>query len=160
MILLTRARPARSKIAAQGRWVRLLSLAARRRTCNARSFETHEVGQHYSSSDSRRINSTARRKFIYVAKSRPPSNDYCGPGSTIAHWDTKMPKHMENVQKLRVRAEECRALAGIVGTESGRQSYLRLAESYDRLAEQEAALAVLFPSRNSFSKPDDITGAP
>jgi hypothetical protein len=65
-----------------------------------------------------------------------------------------MPKHMENADKLRVRAEECRALAQIVGTASGRESYLRLAESYDRLAEQEMALAALFPSRKSFPEPD------
>ncbi len=65
-----------------------------------------------------------------------------------------MPKHMENVEKLRVRAEECRALAQIVGTESGRQSYLRLAESYDRLAEQEAALAAMFPPQKSSPESD------
>jgi hypothetical protein len=65
-----------------------------------------------------------------------------------------MPKHMENAQKLRVRAEECRALAQIVDTEAGRESYLRLAESYDRLADEEAALAVMFRSSDSFPNPD------
>ena len=65
-----------------------------------------------------------------------------------------MPKHLQNSERLRVRAEECRALARIVGTESGRQSYLRLAESYDRLADEEAALAALFPSRDSFREPE------
>jgi hypothetical protein len=65
-----------------------------------------------------------------------------------------MPKHTENAERLRIRAEECRALAEIVGTESGRQSYLRLAESYERLAEQEAALAAMFPTRKSPPEPD------
>ena len=65
-----------------------------------------------------------------------------------------MPKHMENAQKLRVRAEECRALAQIGDTEAGRESYLRLAESYDRLADEEAALATMFPSSGSTPKPD------
>ena len=65
-----------------------------------------------------------------------------------------MPKHMENAEKLRARAEECRVLARITGTEAGRQAYLKLAESYDRLAEEEAALAALFPSRKSFPEPD------
>jgi len=58
-----------------------------------------------------------------------------------------MPKHMENAERLRVRAKECRALAQIVGTEQGRASYLRLAEAYELLAEQEAALAALYPAR-------------
>ena len=69
-----------------------------------------------------------------------------------------MPKHLENSEKLRVRAEECRALARIVGTEVGRQSYLRLAESYDRLADEEGALAALFPSRCAFPEPDVPAG--
>ena len=60
-----------------------------------------------------------------------------------------MPKHMENAERLRVRANECRALAQIVGTEQGRVSYLKLAEAYELLAEQEAALAALYPSRNA-----------
>jgi hypothetical protein len=65
-----------------------------------------------------------------------------------------MPKHRENAQKLRDRAKECRLLAQIVGTDAGRQSYLRLAESYEVLAEQEEALAVVYPSRDSFSGTD------
>ncbi len=65
-----------------------------------------------------------------------------------------MPKHMENAEKLRTRAEECRMLARIAGAEAGRQAYLRLAESYERLADEEAALAAIFPSRKSFPVPD------
>ncbi len=65
-----------------------------------------------------------------------------------------MPKHMENAEKLRIRAEECRLLARIAGTEAGRQAYLKLAESYERLADEEAALAAISPSRNSSPEPD------
>jgi hypothetical protein len=65
-----------------------------------------------------------------------------------------MPKHMENAEKLRIRAEECRVLARIAGTEAGRQAYLRLAQSYDRLADEEAALAAIFPPRKSFPESD------
>ena len=65
-----------------------------------------------------------------------------------------MPKHQENAEKARIRAEECRALARIAGNEAARESYLRLANSYDLLAQQEEALGLVFPSRNSFSPPD------
>ena len=65
-----------------------------------------------------------------------------------------MPKHIENAVKLRDRAEECRALAEIVGTEGGRQSYLRLAESYELLAAQEEEMSGLYPSRAAFQTPD------
>lgn len=65
-----------------------------------------------------------------------------------------MPKHQENAEKLRTRAEECRALARMAGTEPARQSYLRLANSYDLLAQEEEALGLVFPPQNSCPRPD------
>lgn len=41
-------------------------------------------------------------------------------------------------KKLRDRAEECRRLAELMGLE-GRGTYLRLAEAYEPLADQEEA---------------------
>jgi hypothetical protein len=74
------------------------------------------------------------------------------PVPPTVHLEPAMPKHVENAERLRTRAKECRALAQIVGTEQGRASYLRLAEAYEKLAEQEAALAALYPSRKA--RPD------
>ena len=59
-----------------------------------------------------------------------------------------MPQHAENAAKLRNRAEECRALAEIVGIEEARAAYLKLAESYDMLAEQETVMATTFSLKN------------
>jgi hypothetical protein len=44
-------------------------------------------------------------------------------------------------KKLRDRAEECRALAGMMTFKENAASYLHLAEAYDALAEQEERLA-------------------
>jgi len=71
------------------------------------------------------------------------------PVPADVHLEPAMPKHMENAERLRVRAEECRALAQIVGTEQGRASYLKLAEAYEKLADEEAALAALYPARKA-----------
>jgi hypothetical protein len=49
--------------------------------------------------------------------------------------------HTDRAIRLRDRAEECRALARIIPTEAGAATYLRYAESYDALAEQEERLA-------------------
>ena len=49
--------------------------------------------------------------------------------------------HTDRAIRLRDRAEECRALARIIPTESGAATYLRYAEGYDALAEQEERLA-------------------
>jgi hypothetical protein len=65
-----------------------------------------------------------------------------------------MPKHQENAQRARIRAEECRVLARLAGTEAGRQSYLKLANSYDLLAQEEEALGLVLPSQASFPPPD------
>ena len=40
-------------------------------------------------------------------------------------------------ERLRDRANECRALADVVGEERARASYLRLAEAYEVLADEE-----------------------
>jgi hypothetical protein len=44
-------------------------------------------------------------------------------------------------KKLRHRAEECRALARVVTSAPNAASYLRLAETYDAMAEQADQLA-------------------
>lgn len=41
--------------------------------------------------------------------------------------------HIEQARKLRTRAEECRALASLADQQTA-AAYLRLAESYDKLA--------------------------
>jgi len=48
--------------------------------------------------------------------------------------------HTDRAIRLRDRAEECRALARIIPAEAG-AAYLRYAEDYDALAEQEERLA-------------------
>ena len=49
--------------------------------------------------------------------------------------------HTAQAKKLRDRAEECRALARIIPAEAGAATYLRYAEDYEALAEQEERLA-------------------
>jgi len=44
-------------------------------------------------------------------------------------------------KRLRDRAEECRALARIMPSDAGAAAYLRYAEDYDALAEQQEQLA-------------------
>jgi hypothetical protein len=44
-------------------------------------------------------------------------------------------------KKLRDRAEECRALAQMMTSAVNRAFYLNIAETYDRLAEQQEQLA-------------------
>jgi hypothetical protein len=48
--------------------------------------------------------------------------------------------HTARAKRLRDRAEECRTLARIMPSEVG-AAYLRYAEDYDALAEQEERLA-------------------
>jgi hypothetical protein len=49
--------------------------------------------------------------------------------------------HAALSKKLRHRAEECRALARVVTSAANAASYLRLAETYDAMAEQADQLA-------------------
>ena len=49
--------------------------------------------------------------------------------------------HTDRAIRLRDRAEECRALARIIPAEAGAATYLRYAEGYDALAEQQERLA-------------------
>jgi hypothetical protein len=49
--------------------------------------------------------------------------------------------HTYRAIRLRDRAEDCRALARIIPAEAGAATYLRYAEDYDALAEQEERLA-------------------
>ena len=45
--------------------------------------------------------------------------------------------HQSHARRLRDRAEECRALAEIVGNDLASASYIQLAEAYQRLADHE-----------------------
>ena len=58
-----------------------------------------------------------------------------------------MPKHQQNAKKLRLRAAECRVLAGVATTPEGKESYLKLADAYDAIAMQEEAMAPVPPDR-------------
>jgi hypothetical protein len=49
--------------------------------------------------------------------------------------------HTDRAIRLRDRAEECRALARIIPAEACAATYLRYAEGYDALAEQQERLA-------------------
>ena len=50
-------------------------------------------------------------------------------------------KHIVEAEKLRSRADECRALAKITQDKKAAASYGRLAQSYDLLAREEESLA-------------------
>jgi hypothetical protein len=50
-------------------------------------------------------------------------------------------EHIAQGRKLRHRAEECRTLARLMDTEANAARYLRMADAYDALAEQEEQLA-------------------
>jgi hypothetical protein len=52
-------------------------------------------------------------------------------------------KAQDRIARLVNRAEECRVLANIVVDELAAASYLRLADSYELLAEDERRLAAL-----------------
>jgi hypothetical protein len=49
--------------------------------------------------------------------------------------------HAAQAKRLRDRAEECRNLARMMTSETNAASYLRFADSYDALAEQQEQLA-------------------
>jgi hypothetical protein len=49
--------------------------------------------------------------------------------------------HTARAKRLRDRAEECRTLARIMPSGAGAAAYLRYAEGYDALAEQQEQLA-------------------
>lgn len=53
----------------------------------------------------------------------------------------------DETERLIKRAEECRALAGIVTNQEATQSYRELAESFAALAEKERRLSVLLRIR-------------
>jgi hypothetical protein len=53
---------------------------------------------------------------------------------------SKVNDHEAHAKQLRDRAEECRRLAGIVGDEPAKASYIQLAEAYEKLAQQEAMM--------------------
>jgi hypothetical protein len=51
-------------------------------------------------------------------------------------------QHIAQARKLRHRGEECRTLARLMDTEANAATYLRMADAYDGLAdEQEKQLA-------------------
>ena len=50
-------------------------------------------------------------------------------------------EHIAQARKLRHRGEECRTLARLMDTEENAARYLRMADAYDALAEQEEQLA-------------------
>jgi hypothetical protein len=49
--------------------------------------------------------------------------------------------HTAKAQKLRHRSEECRTLARLMDTKENAARYLRMADDYDALAEQQEQLA-------------------
>jgi hypothetical protein len=49
--------------------------------------------------------------------------------------------HTLQAKQLRDRAEECRALAQLTTSDANAAYYIRLAETYDHLAEQQEQLA-------------------
>ena len=54
-----------------------------------------------------------------------------------------MPKTHDETKRLVDRAEKCRVLAGIVTNRGAAKSYLKLADSYEALAEEERTLFTL-----------------
>jgi len=60
-----------------------------------------------------------------------------------------MPKTHDETKRLVDRAEKCRVLAGIVTNRGAAQSYLKLADSYEALAEEERKLSRSEKSRRS-----------
>jgi hypothetical protein len=63
-----------------------------------------------------------------------------------ARLEVTMPKrkaydHIAQARKLRHRGEECRTLAQLMDTAANAATYLRMADAYDALAEQEEQLA-------------------
>jgi hypothetical protein len=67
-----------------------------------------------------------------------------------------MPKTHDE-KRLIDRAEECRVLAGIVTNQGAAKSYLKLADSYEALAEEERRLFMLVKIRAELFVP---TGRP
>jgi hypothetical protein len=67
-----------------------------------------------------------------------------------------MPKTHDE-KRLIDRAEECRVLAGIVTNQGAAKSYLKLADSYEALAEEERRLFMLVKIRAELFAP---TGRP
>ena len=55
--------------------------------------------------------------------------------------ERKVAEHTAQARKLRHRGEECRILARLMDTEENAARYLRMADAYDALAEQEEQLA-------------------
>ena len=55
--------------------------------------------------------------------------------------ERKTAEHTAQARKLRHRGEECRTLARLMETEENATRYLRMADAYDALAEQEEQLA-------------------
>jgi hypothetical protein len=53
--------------------------------------------------------------------------------------------HTEHADKLRKRAEECRTLAELAHGQPGSGSYLKLAEAYEVLAQEEEKLSLRYP---------------
>jgi hypothetical protein len=53
--------------------------------------------------------------------------------------------HTAQAKKLRDRAEECRTLARMMTSEANAEAYLRFAEDYDALAEQQEQVAATSP---------------
>jgi hypothetical protein len=55
-----------------------------------------------------------------------------------------MPNTADTIKRLVDRAEECRVLAGIVSDRDAAASYLKLADTYELMAEQERRLSSWF----------------
>ena len=58
-----------------------------------------------------------------------------------------MPKTHDETKRLVDRAEKCRVLAGIVTNQCAARSYLKLADSYEALAEEQRRLFALLKIR-------------
>lgn len=92
------------------------------------------------------------------------SQQAVGPGRVIQVLHPRsleaMPKAVIDIKRLLRRADECRVLAGIAADETAARSYLRLAESYEAIAEEErkviavkAAIRVMQNGQSSRSRP-------
>lgn len=57
-----------------------------------------------------------------------------------------MPREID-IERVLDRAEECRVLAGIVADETAASSYMRLAASYEAMAEEERRMIAVRAAR-------------
>ena len=70
-----------------------------------------------------------------------------------------MPNTEDTIERLVKRAEECRVLAGIVEDAEAADSYLKLADAYELLAEQERTLLVVRQNAKVAAGPTSFAGS-